>query len=544
MNWKVALRAGLLLAATLSVACAVEDPGDDLVPVPRAIRIDEFDPAVRAQYADRRAALDRLIDGPSEARELAEAYCQLGIWHHAYRDLELARLCYRHASRLMPEDSRWIYYLGYLYSVEGRVEPARQAFRRFLELQPGHPAALVRLAEMELKAGRADEAQDYFESSLQADPRSARALAGLGDVALQKRDFAAAARHLEKALEIQPDSIGLRYSLGLAYRGLDLGERAAAQMAHGRHGGSGSPALDDPLMDVVAAVVQGQRKHEQQGLEAYREGDYETAISAARSAVEAEPDEAMPRLNLGAALLSSGRPAEAAAAFRNALEISPGHPVAHFNLGVTLSHLGRAWEAEEEYRAAVLSNPEYREARFNLANLLRQRFAWAEALGEYHRVVEIDPNFSRARLWRAVCLLRLGRAADALRTLERDLTILPSARALRLLRARILATSSDATLRDGGLSLSLARELFARRPSLDSAEAIAAANAELGLTRASVAWQSAALAAVRRGGSDDLVDRVARRLALYQAGDACREPWAAGEFLGAEIVVEAPVSSR
>ncbi len=130
----------------------------------------------------------------------------------------------------------------------------------------------------------------------------------------------------------------MHYSLGLAYRGLGERQRAAEHMARGGadNRDKTDAALADPLMAEVWALKRGSRTHSRHGRQAFHGGDYERAVAASRQAVEAAPGDPASRLNLGAALLRSGRAEEAVAEFEEALSLSPGHPGAHFNLGLAV----------------------------------------------------------------------------------------------------------------------------------------------------------------------------------------------------------------
>ncbi len=533
----------LLLVVLLLTGCAAGGRGAGLEAVPVPARVGGVGPPVRGQYRESRGALDELLGRDAAGGELAAAYGRLGMWHHAYGDQELARLAYAHARALAPGEDRWLYYLGVVAGDLGATEEARDALGRYLERHPGEAPALVRLAEIELAAGRAEEAKPHLEAALAADPESPRALAELGRLALRERDYAAAARHLSAALALSPGAAKVHYSLGLAYRGLGERERAAEHMARGGadNRDKADAALADPLMAEVWALKRGSRSHSRHGRQAFHGGDFERAVAASRQAVEAAPDDPASRLNLGAALLRSGRAEEAVAEFEEALSLSPGHPAAHFSLGSAFHTLGQTTRAIEHYRGAVAANPGYMKARYNLANLLRQGGEAAAALAEYRRVIELDPGLPHARLFRTACLARLGRWGEADEALAHDLPELPGNRLLRLLAARLPATAGDPGVRDGRRALELAHELHREAPTLASAEAVAAAHAELGDYARAGAWQQAALAAARDVADGRTLARLSRRLALYRTDRPCREVWADDELRGSSLPATAPV---
>ncbi len=77
--------------------------------------------------------------------------------------------------------------------------------------------------------------------------------------------------------------------------------------------------------------------------------------------------------NLGMALISRGRIAEATTQFEKALRINPGLAEAHNNLGMALARGGRIDEAAVHFRKAVEIQPEYAAARRNLDIVLQMK---------------------------------------------------------------------------------------------------------------------------------------------------------------------------
>ena len=538
--------------AALAVLLLASGCGEQHAPQPTAAleslpvpaHLDEVDPPVRAQYQSLRQALDRALAGDGAAA-LSEAYGNLGMWHQAYGDHQLARLAYLHALAAEPDRASWLYYLGLVHGTLGETEAARRRLGRFLELETENATARVHLAEIELEAGHQSEAKRLLQAALATQPTNARALTDLGRLELQERNYSAALSHLERALELQPEAEKIHYSLGLAYRGLGDRQRAAAFMAKGSvdNRDKTDASMQDALMDQVYALKQGSRAHGKRGRRAFVEGDFARAIEEARNAVVANPEAPQPRLNLGAALLRADRAEEAVPELEEALRLSPGHPIVHFNLGATFYKLGRRGEAERQYRSAVTANPGFKEARFNLANLLRFAGDFAAAGEQYEAVVALDPGLALARVWRAVCLVETGREALARQTLEKDLSELRGNPQLSLLYARLLAAAGDPAVRDGDRALSLAEAIYRARPQLGGAEALAAAHAERGSFDQAIAWQEASLDAAREQASGKVLRRLSQRLALYRQHKPCRQVWDVDELSQAHIQVSPPMHS-
>jgi len=121
----------------------------------------------------------------------------------------------------------------------------------------------------------------------------------------------------------------------------------------------------------------------QRGMELHKAGDLMGAIQNYQVALEAAPDRADIRSNLGAAYVG----------------------------------LGRFTEGIEEYQKALATRDDPR-VRLNLALALYKSGRVPEALPEFDRVVQQDPTNKRAVLLLADCLLQLGREKDVVTLLS------------------------------------------------------------------------------------------------------------------------------
>ena len=98
--------------------------------------------------------------------------------------------------------------------------------------------------------------------------------------------------------------------------------------------------------------------------------------------------------------------------------------------------------------------------------------------------------------------------------------------------ARLFAAAPDDRVRDGHRALEIIQALVARQPrTIELAETMAMAAAEVGQYIAAVQSQREAIEAAERTGRRDVVGRLADNLTRYQAGRPCRMPWQADEPL-------------
>jgi len=149
------------------------------------------------------------------------------------------------------------------------------------------------------------------------------------------------------------------------------------------------------------------------------------AVAAARALGQAKPDYARVHNRMGAELLKSGKPAQAAEQFKQAIEADPTHAGAHSNLGLAYERLGRQ-EAQAQFKRAIELRPDFTHAHFNLARILMKARRSAEAVAELQRTIQIDPDHVGALNMLGTALGRQGKFAEAQSHLERAVRLDPN----------------------------------------------------------------------------------------------------------------------
>lgn len=153
--------------------------------------------------------------------------------------------------------------------------------------------------------------------------------------------------------------------------------------------------------------------------EALNKGDHEAAIVALRSALAANPGDAVVHNSYGGALSATGRLAEAVAQYRKAIELSPEYPDPHNNLGSALATMGRFEEAIQEFRRALELKPDYPEAHTSLGGILARLGRLEQAIPHLQKAVEYKPDDQTALSNLALALDQAGRPREAVAPLER-----------------------------------------------------------------------------------------------------------------------------
>lgn len=323
---------------------------------------------VREQIKSQQDALSAAVKDPkSTDTSLSAAYGALGEIYHAYSLNAPARECYLNASKLAPNDFRWIYFLGKLDQLEGRVDDAIQRYRTVASLQPNFVAVLVNLGNIYLELDRLEDAKSSFASALQKQSINPAAHYGLGQVALSNRSYEEAVEHFEKALALTPEANRIHYALAMAYRGLRNSEKTKFHLAQQ---GPVGVRVADPLMDQLQDLVKGARVYLVRGKIALEARRFEEAAAEFRKAIEASPDSVAAHVNLGAALTQLNDLKGAAKQFEKAIVIDPNNLTAHYNLAVLLANEKKHEQAIVHLEKVALLNPNDIGARFFLAQQL------------------------------------------------------------------------------------------------------------------------------------------------------------------------------
>jgi protein O-mannosyl-transferase len=216
-----------------------------------------------------------------------------------------------------------------------------------------------------------------------------------------------------------------------------------------------------------------------------KSGQLDEAISEYEQALALDPKNAQLHVNFSAALQKKGEPDEAISHLEIALKIAPDNPMAHNNLGSALLSQGKLAEAIAHYQKAVELQPAYAEARSNLTGTLLLLQKTPAALVRWREWIDLLPN---------------------------DYVAMNEA-------AWLLATSGDASIRNGKDAVELAQRavrLTDRREPTTLAT-LAAAYAEAGRYSDAVQTARQALTIALREGKSPLVQSLEAKLPLYES---------------------------
>ncbi|MGC4073951.1 MAG: tetratricopeptide repeat protein [Nibricoccus sp.] len=220
-------------------------------------------------------------------------------------------------------------------------------------------------------------------------------------------------------------------------------------------------------------------------------GAVDEAIARYERALALQPDYGLAHHNYGCALLKKNQPDAAVERFLRALSCHPGLHPARYYLGRTLLQLGRAEEAAIELEKGLAEQPNSPELHYHLGNARLQQGRLDGAIAHFRKVVALDPGSAQGLNDLGVALIRKGQPDEALGVFERALKLDPDLAEAhnnvgRMLQQKgrlreaiahyraalklqpedpdtltnlawVLATSSDASIRNGLQALVLAQ---------------------------------------------------------------------------------------
>jgi tetratricopeptide (TPR) repeat protein len=252
------------------------------------------------------------------------------------------------------------------------------------------------------------------------------------------------------------------------------------------------------------------------------QGQFDDAIAHYEKAAAINPADAEAQNNLGVTLFGVGRTDDAIAHYQKALEIQPAYAEASCNLANALIAKGDIDGAIARYTACLAAIPDQEEARYNLASALLRRGRIDEAIIQYQKLLEKHPDSADAHANLGSAWLAKRRIRDAMTEYTKALQVSPGNVAALSNLAWLLATSSDASVRNGSEAVRLAQRADSASSRSDQHPTVlrilAAAYAEAGQFAEAKETAQQALKAANIQGNTNLADALQGELALYDLG--------------------------
>jgi protein O-mannosyl-transferase len=238
--------------------------------------------------------------------------------------------------------------------------------------------------------------------------------------------------------------------------------------------------------------------------------------------------------NLGYLCVDQGELDKAIAHFEAALEIRSrkldphydvGSAFVQMNLADALARKGQPDEALVHYEEAIRLQPNYADAYYNRGNVLFAKGRIDEAIADWEKTLQIQPNDADAHTCMGNAFLRQGSPKEAIAHYEEAMALAPGDPHSRNNIAWVLATSSDASIRDGVKAVELAQEAVQLSRGRDSKfiRTLAAAYAESSRFPEAIAAAQQAITIAAMQGNTGLASTLRKEIALYRAHISLRE---------------------
>jgi tetratricopeptide (TPR) repeat protein len=265
--------------------------------------------------------------------------------------------------------------------------------------------------------------------------------------------------------------------------------------------------------------------HNNLGIVLFEKGQLDDAIAHYQTTLQMQPDFWDADYNLGTALLGKGQVDEAIFYCDKAVRMQPNDPDAQVALANALVQKRRIDDAIVHYEKAVAMRPDYFLARYGLGHALLEKGKLDAAIEHSRAALLIQPNNADCHTVLAIALDEKGQLAEAVIQYEKALEISPkSVSALNNL-AWLLATGSNASLRNGARAIQLAREADELSGGTNALvlRTLAAAYAEAGQFGKAIENARTAMQLARSQGDDSLAAELQQHIALYELGLPYRE---------------------
>jgi Flp pilus assembly protein TadD len=169
--------------------------------------------------------------------------------------------------------------------------------------------------------------------------------------------------------------------------------------------------------------------------------------------------------------------------------------------------------------------PDYSNAYYNRGNVLFAKGHIDEAIVDWEKTLQLQPNDADAHTGLGNALLRKGAVREAIGHYEQALAMAPEDPHSRINIAWVLATSSDASVRDGARAVEFARKAVELSNTKDPKflRALAAAYAEAGRFSEAIDAAQMGMEIATSESNFQLANLLQGDIALYRIGLPLRQ---------------------
>ena len=265
--------------------------------------------------------------------------------------------------------------------------------------------------------------------------------------------------------------------------------------------------------------------HTNIGIVFLQQGKIDEAIAHYRLALQMQPDSWDAEYNLGTALVAKGQVDDAILHCERAVGMRPTDPDAQVSLGNALFAKGRIDEAIAHYQKAITAQPDHFLARYSLGHALLEKGELEGAIQVCRIALLLRPSDADCQTTLAIALEEKGNPTEAIQHYQKALELAPKSISTLTNLAWLLATSQDASLRNGAKAIELATQADGLVGGTNTLvlRTLAAAYAENGEFTNAIRTARSAMQLARMHGEDSLTTDLDQQIRLYQLGMPYRE---------------------
>lgn len=418
------------------------------------------------------------------------------------------------AVRLAPDSAAVVRQRGLLLATMNKLDRALADLNRAIELEPNGISTYEEKAIVLAQLKKFDEALAALDKARKLDPESLALLVQRMRIHVLQHKYDAAIDDLNEAYSRSPGNVEILLLRAVLHQEKGDLRKALAD-------------LDEALKlkpDLIEPLVQKARIHAQQE-------KYDAAIDDLNRALIASKD------NIGILLLRAelyqlkGDKVKALADLDEAARLKPDQPLVIRSRAQFLAQNDRFDEAIAALEKLLKQTPKDTPTLLQLSALYGAKKNWAKAVEIDRAVLVIDPTEWHALRGLGDAMLNTGRHAEAIGYYEKAMKLEPNDDGVLNNFAWVLATSTDAKLRNGRRAIQLAKDACKateyKVPHILST--LAAAYAEIGDFDNAAKWSTKALELAEKekpGGQDgtkETKEALKKELENYRAKRPTRE---------------------
>jgi tetratricopeptide (TPR) repeat protein len=225
-------------------------------------------------------------------------------------------------------------------------------------------------------------------------------------------------------------------------------------------------------------------------------------------------------------LLSAGDKAGAFETWQKAIAMDPDDARVNNGMGAALTAAGRPEEANFYLKKATQANPNFLQAFYNLGTVEMQEHRVEEAIDAWQKAVGIRPGFFQGHEGLGFAFYVQGKYRESLAQLRLALDGEPDRVSVLTLAASLMATSADASVRNGPEAVTLAERArdLTQAQDISVLDTLSASYAETRRFDQAKEAVNQALALAEKQGDAYLAAKLRAHQARYEANQPLREP--------------------